>query len=157
MGSVANGANHGTPVAYNLAFPIVNLRMATHLMPDDLDRRILAELERNARLSWRAVASRVGSTTPTVALRVRRMEEAGLIRGYRAVSPLLEAPHRPSAWACAFCRGPIRLPGRVRRVGDRYAAFCCLGCERSFVARLIRLSAGPTGRGARTVLARRRP
>jgi Lrp/AsnC family leucine-responsive transcriptional regulator len=53
--------------------------------PDDVDRRILAELQGDGRLSWSELARRVHLSAPAVADRVRRLEEAGVITGYRAV------------------------------------------------------------------------
>ena len=51
---------------------------------DELDWRILAELQNNARLSFSEIARRVNSTQPTVTERVRRLESSGSIAGYRA-------------------------------------------------------------------------
>jgi Lrp/AsnC family leucine-responsive transcriptional regulator len=50
---------------------------------DDTGWRILHELQENGRISYSELGRRVGLTPPTVAERVRRMEEAGIIRGYR--------------------------------------------------------------------------
>jgi DNA-binding Lrp family transcriptional regulator len=51
---------------------------------DLFDRRILRELAREGRLTWRELAQRVGlSETPTVR-RVRALEQSGAIRGYAA-------------------------------------------------------------------------
>jgi Lrp/AsnC family leucine-responsive transcriptional regulator len=47
--------------------------------------RILGELQENGRLSWSELGRRVGLSTPSVIDRVRRMEAAGIITGYRAV------------------------------------------------------------------------
>jgi len=50
-----------------------------------LDRtawRLLHELQADARLSFSALARRVGMSTPAVAERVRRLEETGAITGY---------------------------------------------------------------------------
>jgi Lrp/AsnC family leucine-responsive transcriptional regulator len=49
---------------------------------DPVSRRILAELQRDARLSLRELGRRVRLSTPAVAERVRRLEAAGVIRGY---------------------------------------------------------------------------
>jgi Lrp/AsnC family leucine-responsive transcriptional regulator len=46
-------------------------------------RKILHELQENARRPFSEIGRRVGLTTPAVAERVRRMEEAGLITRYR--------------------------------------------------------------------------
>lgn len=58
----------------------------------DLDRlldqtgwRILEELQDDARLSYSELGARVGLSPPAVAERMRRLEEAGVITGYRAV------------------------------------------------------------------------
>jgi len=51
---------------------------------DALDWRILRELQTDARLSYNELARRVGLSSPAVAERVRRMEEAGIIVSYRA-------------------------------------------------------------------------
>jgi len=50
---------------------------------DDVSWQILRELQDSARLSYSELGRRVGLTPPAVAERVRRLEEAGIIRGYR--------------------------------------------------------------------------
>ncbi len=52
---------------------------------DDVDRKILRELQTDGRASFRDLASRIGVSTPTVSARVQAMTDAGLIRGYAAV------------------------------------------------------------------------
>jgi len=52
---------------------------------DVIDWKILRELQADARLSFNELARRVGLSAPTVAERVRRMEDAGIIAGYHAV------------------------------------------------------------------------
>ncbi|GAA1550919.1 Lrp/AsnC family transcriptional regulator [Actinomadura kijaniata] len=52
---------------------------------DPTDWRILDELQRDGRLSFNRLARRVNLSPPAVAERVRRLEEAGVITGYRAV------------------------------------------------------------------------
>lgn len=49
---------------------------------DDIGWLILEALQRNARASYREIAEEVGLTAPAVAERIRRMERAGIIRGY---------------------------------------------------------------------------
>ncbi|GLY31960.1 Lrp/AsnC family transcriptional regulator [Kineosporia sp. NBRC 101731] len=51
---------------------------------DEIDRQILAELVADARLPNNALAARVGVAPSTCLLRVRRLQEAGVIRGFRA-------------------------------------------------------------------------
>src|SRR6266571_671861 len=50
---------------------------------DDIGWRILRELQENGRISYSELGRRVGLTPPAVAERLRRMEESGIIRGYR--------------------------------------------------------------------------
>ena len=50
---------------------------------DDTGWHILRELQENGRISYSELGRRVGLTPPAVAERVRRMEETGIIRGYR--------------------------------------------------------------------------
>jgi len=51
---------------------------------DELNRRLLAELQCNARLSLAEVGRRIGLSAPAVAERLARLEESGVIRGYHA-------------------------------------------------------------------------
>ena len=53
-------------------------------MIDDIDRNILKELQQDARVSYAELGRRVGLTTPAVIERVRKLEDAGVIVGYRA-------------------------------------------------------------------------
>lgn len=55
---------------------------------DDLDRQILQELQRDGRASHRALAAKLGTTTPTVGARIARLEETGVLRG---VAPTIAA------------------------------------------------------------------
>lgn len=50
---------------------------------DSVDTRILAVLAGDARLSIAEVARRVGMSAPAVRERIARLENAGVIRGYR--------------------------------------------------------------------------
>jgi Lrp/AsnC family transcriptional regulator, leucine-responsive regulatory protein len=52
---------------------------------DEVDRAILAVLERDGRVSNADLAARVGLSPSPCLRRVRRLEEAGVIRGYRAL------------------------------------------------------------------------
>lgn len=50
---------------------------------DAVNRRILAVLSENPRLTVSGLARRVGMSAPAVRERVNRLEESGIIRGYR--------------------------------------------------------------------------
>ena len=52
--------------------------------PGDVDRALLAALARDGRASYTDLAERVGLSVSAVHQRVRRLEQRGLITGYRA-------------------------------------------------------------------------
>ncbi len=51
---------------------------------DEIDRKILAELQADGRMTNVELAKRVGISAPPCLRRVRMLEEAGYIRGYHA-------------------------------------------------------------------------
>jgi len=51
---------------------------------DRIDKQVLSELQADARLSYAELGRRVGLTTPAVIERVRKLEDAQIITGYRA-------------------------------------------------------------------------
>ncbi len=51
---------------------------------DAIAWRILEALQQNARLSFAELGRKIGLSTPAVAERVRKLEEAGVITGYHA-------------------------------------------------------------------------
>jgi len=62
--------------------------MGNSIALDEVDHAILFHLSRDGRLSNVELARRVGLTPPPCLRRVRRLEEAGVITGYRAqISP----------------------------------------------------------------------
>lgn len=77
---------------------------------DELDRRLVRALQHDARLSYRALGRQIGLSQPAVAERVRRLEETGVLTGYRA----------------RIDRGRAGLPVtaylRVTCAGDRFRA-----------------------------------
>ena len=104
---------------------------------DELGWKLLKALEEDGRLSFAELGRRVGLSTPAVAQRVRRMEDQGIIRGYRAeVNPAaLGLP------ITAFIRmsivGDVLAPltERVRRMPE--IVECCRGTgEDSFILKV---------------------
>ncbi|MEW2490037.1 Lrp/AsnC family transcriptional regulator [Streptomyces sp. NPDC048411] len=59
--------------------------MGNEVQLDAIDRDILFHLERDGRLTNVELAKRVGLTPPPCLRRVKRLEEAGVVSGYRAV------------------------------------------------------------------------
>jgi Lrp/AsnC family leucine-responsive transcriptional regulator len=51
---------------------------------DDIGWRLLEELQEDARLSYAELGRRVGLSTPAVMERIHKLEDAGIITGYRA-------------------------------------------------------------------------
>jgi DNA-binding Lrp family transcriptional regulator len=64
---------------------------------DAIDRRILAELQEDGRMTNVELARRAGISAPPCLRRVRRLEQAGIIRGFHADSD----PHK-LGWPITF-------------------------------------------------------
>jgi Lrp/AsnC family leucine-responsive transcriptional regulator len=67
-----------------MPYDSADLHRADRLL-DAIGWRILEELQRDARLTYSELGARVGLSPPAVAERMRRLEEAGVITGYRAM------------------------------------------------------------------------
>ena len=78
--------------------------MAADLILDKTDWRLLAELQRDGRATYAELARAVAMSASAVAERVRRLEEAGVIAGYRAAVE----PERVGLTVMAFVR--LRYP-----------------------------------------------
>ena len=59
--------------------------MSNKVRIDRIDREILLQLQKDGRLSNVELARRVGLTPPPCLRRVKRLEDSGVITGYRAV------------------------------------------------------------------------
>lgn len=53
-------------------------------MLDQIDWKILKELQQNARISYAELGRIINLTTPATIERIRKLEDAGIITGYRA-------------------------------------------------------------------------
>src|SRR3954470_21249574 len=78
--------------------------MAVDIALDRTDWRLLAELQRDGRTSYAELSRAVAMSASAVAERVRRLEEAGVIAGYRAAVD----PERAGLTVMAFVR--LRYP-----------------------------------------------
>jgi Lrp/AsnC family leucine-responsive transcriptional regulator len=89
--------------------------MATNLRSgvDSTNLRLLAELQADARLSLAELGRRVGLSSPAVADRLARMEEEGVIRGYRA-----EVDPRALGFALSVVIRIRPAPRELRKVAD---------------------------------------
>ncbi len=81
---------------------------------DPTDRRILVELQRNARRSNKDLAATVGVAPSTMLARVRSLEQRGIVRGYHAdIDPAsLGRPVRAMV--------SVRLQPKSREVVERF-------------------------------------
>ncbi len=59
--------------------------MHYNIILDEIDHKILVELQRNARLTYKNLSERINLSAPSVKDRIEKMESAGLILGYTAV------------------------------------------------------------------------
>ncbi|MFC9326731.1 Lrp/AsnC family transcriptional regulator [Kitasatospora sp. NPDC057015] len=73
---------------------------------DAVDRRLIAELQTDARLSYNELSRRVSLSAPAVAERVRRLETDGVISGYHAHIDLAKAGLPVTALVQIQCYGP---------------------------------------------------
>ena len=55
---------------------------------DTVDRFILNKLQENARRSFKGIADEIGVSEATVFLRVKKLQEKGVIRGFKAILDL---------------------------------------------------------------------
>ena len=52
---------------------------------DEMDRKILEQLQENGRLSLSDLANKIGLSSPSTGERVKKLEQQGIISGYRAM------------------------------------------------------------------------
>ena len=76
---------------------------------DRVDWHILAELQADARLSFNELSRRVKLSPPSVADRVRRLEDRGVISGYHAAVDLESVGRPVRAVVVMDCYGPTCL------------------------------------------------
>ena len=65
--------------------PPTGLHRRETFMLDELDRRIIGILRKNARVPVKEIAQQVSLTSPAVSSRIRRLEQDGVIAGYTAI------------------------------------------------------------------------
>jgi Lrp/AsnC family leucine-responsive transcriptional regulator len=99
-------------------------------MPDERDLEILAALQEDARATFGDIGRRVGLSASSVHDRVRKLEAAGVIRGYRTVVD----PDAVGLLVTALVavtpldpRQPDDLPDRVEEFPEVQACFSVAG------------------------------
>jgi Lrp/AsnC family transcriptional regulator, leucine-responsive regulatory protein len=93
---------------------------------DDTDRKIVGELLSDGRVSLAELGRRVSLSSPAVAERVRRLEQAGVITGYRA-----EIDPRMLGYQLTAIVRVKPAPGQLPRIPELAAAIPQVGeCHR---------------------------
>ncbi|VAW11991.1 Transcriptional regulator, AsnC family [hydrothermal vent metagenome] len=64
---------------------------------DDLNWKILESLQENARASFAKIGREIGLTPPAVAERVKKMEDLGILQGYKAMVSHAKTGHQLKA------------------------------------------------------------
>jgi len=85
---------------------------------DTIDRKILALIQDDAKLSQAELAKAVGLTAPSVNERIRKLERAGVIRGYVALLDERKLGHDITAFVEIFIEHPKFESGFIEAVGD---------------------------------------
>jgi Lrp/AsnC family leucine-responsive transcriptional regulator len=98
-------ARHFTSVTYHLKGNRATWVYDQEILMDELDQRLLAELQADARLSYNELSRRVNLSSPAVAERVRRLERDGLITGYHAHVDLAHIGRPVTALVQVQCYG----------------------------------------------------
>lgn len=98
-----------------------------HLL-DTIGWKIIVELQQDARLPYAELGRRIGLSTPAVAERVHRLEEAGIIAGYHA-----EVDHSKLGF-------PVLAFVRVNVLGSELSRFAKKAAERAEVLEVHRVT-----------------
>ncbi len=64
---------------------------------DDLNWKILESLQENARASFAKIGRKIGLTPPAVAERIKKMEDLGVLQGYKAMVSHAKTGHQLKA------------------------------------------------------------
>ena len=83
-------------------------------MPDDLDRKILRMLQKDAKLTYEQIGAALERSTSTIRDRIKRMEEDRIILGYSAI---VDAT-RLGIKADAFVSADVDQPQSERAVAE---------------------------------------
>lgn len=93
--------------------------------------RLLKLLQENARLPFRQMGEAIGLTAPAVTERVRRLEDAGVIKGYHAEIDLSKAGLPIMAFIHLASNSPQSFAFRkaVRDMPEVMECYCVTGIE----------------------------
>src|SRR5256885_10030489 len=85
---------------------------------DLIDRKILALLQDDAKISQAELAKAVGLTAPSVNERIRKLERGGIIRGYVTLLDERKLGQDITAFVEIFIEHPKFEAGFIEAVGD---------------------------------------
>ncbi len=97
---------------------------------DEVDRRIIAILGADARLSYAQIGARVALSAPAVKRRVDRLRAAGVIRGFTAVVDPAAMGWTTEAFVELYCTGrttPTQIAEAARRHPEVVGAYTVSG------------------------------
>ena len=86
---------------------------------DEIDRQIVAWLQRDARASFREIGDGVGLSAPAVKRRVDRLIDEGVIQGFTAVTDPRAVGWGAEAFVAVFCEGRT-IPDRIRTAAAKH-------------------------------------
>ena len=89
---------------------------------EPLDRRILSLLARDGRMSYTDIGKETGLSTSAAQQRVRRLEQRGVIKGYRAVLDPAQLGQLVTAFVAIKPFDPSQADDAPDRVGPAAAA-----------------------------------
>lgn len=85
---------------------------------DTYDIKALRLLQKNARATWARLAQEMALTPPAAAERVRRLEEAGVIRGYAALLEPAAVGAGLTAFIAVTLERPTHRPAFLKRMRE---------------------------------------
>jgi Lrp/AsnC family leucine-responsive transcriptional regulator len=97
---------------------------------EKLDRRILALLARDGRMSYTDIGKETGLSTSAAQQRVRRLEQRGVIKGYRAVLDCNELGLQVTAFVAIKPFDPAQsddAPDRLRHIEEIISCYSVAG------------------------------
>lgn len=98
---------------------------------DSVGWQILRLLQENARASFRQIGEAIGLTAPAVGERVHRLEDAGIVRGYRAEIDLVRTGWPIMAFVHLVANSPqtVRFRRDVVHIPEVIECHCVTGVE----------------------------
>jgi DNA-binding Lrp family transcriptional regulator len=124
--------------------PLLSCAWQLQSVLDELDRQILQHLQDDARRSHREIARATSSTQPTVTARITRMEDAGIILGYRVQldeDAFATDIHGPVAVVCHWCKKRAHDAVWSTHARKKHP-FCCATCQSAYGQKFARMSEG---------------